>query len=119
MRGEAAASQTKRKEGFSGADVDYFDQLIETVQVLCVARVKRKIVSQSSRGNHQVDSPCAARLATSVVDCRINLTVSAGTTRTKGDCFEVRLHVLELQLPPRPRDLVAGRMWPTAQLGQR
>jgi len=119
MREAAAASRTKRKEGFSGAYVDYLDQLIETVQILCVARVKRKIVSQSSRGNHQVDSPCAARLATRVVNCRIDLTVSTGATRAKGDSFEVRLHVLELQLPPCSRDLVAGRVWPTAQLGQR
>ena len=115
----AAASQTRRKEGFSGADVDYLDQPIETVQISRVARVKRKIVGQGGRGNHQVDSPCASWLATRVVNRRINLSISTGTARTKGDGFEIRLDMLELQLPPCPRNLVACRVWSAAQLRQR
>lgn len=73
-----------------------------------------------SRGrNHQVDGATTPRLAPSVVDRRVDATVSTSAGWSESDGFEVRLNALEMQLATRSRELIVGSMRPSAQLRQR
>jgi hypothetical protein len=73
-----------------------------------------------SRGrNHQVDSTTTPRLAPSVIDRRVDATVSTSAGWPERNGFEVRLNALEMQLATRPRELIVGGMRSSGQLCQR